>query len=599
MADNQKKIVPIDYTSRDFSSIRDDLLQLAERLYPDSFQDFSEASFASLMVDAVSYVGDQLSFYLDYNVNESFLDTAYQFNNILRHGRALGYKYTGRPSTYGPVALFILVPASTTGIGPDSDYIPVLKRGTQFSSTTGLSYTLLENIDFGDPANTVAVGRTDTTTGAPTHYAIKAFGTAVSGQFVTDRVPVGPFQKFLRIRLNTPDIAEIISVFDTDGNEYYEVEYLAQDMVYKELPNMNYKKDNVPSVLKPYVVSRKFVVERDRSDTFLQFGSGKDNATTEVADPQSVAMDIYGKTYTTSLTFDPTRLSQNESLGTVPQNTTLIVTARMTNASNSNLAVGQLTTVNASFFDFGKSVDELSVSIVNDVENSLEVDNEAPIVGEVSLPNSAEIKQRVFDTFPTQNRAVTQADYENICYRMPAKFGSIKRVSAQRDPESQKRNLNLYVISEDPFGNLIQTNSAIKNNLKTWLNQYRMINDTIDILNPYIINLGIEFSVRVISGSDKYTTIDNCINALGSSYSSGFFIGESFSISDIYQILGSVPGVLDVLRVRVFCKTGTDYSSATIDINNNLSPSGDQLIIPKNAIVELKYPSTDITGKAR
>ena len=182
---------------------------------------------------------------------------------------------------------------------------------------------------------------------------------------------------------------------------------------------------------------------------------------------------------------------------------------------------------------------------------------------------------------------------------MPAKFGSIKRVSAQRDPESQKRNLNLYVISEDPFGNLIQTNSAIKNNLKTWLNQYRMINDTIDILNPYIINLGIEFSVRVISGSDKYTTIDNCINALGSSYSSGFFIGESFSISDVYQILGSVPGVLDVLRVRVFCKTGTDYSSATIDINNNLSPSGDQLIIPKNAIVELKYPSTDITGKAR
>lgn len=100
MADNQKKIVPINYTNREFSGIRDDLIQIAERLYPDSFQDFSEASFASLMVDMVSYVGDQLSFYLDYNVNEAFLDTAYQYNNILRHGRALGYKFTGRPSTF-------------------------------------------------------------------------------------------------------------------------------------------------------------------------------------------------------------------------------------------------------------------------------------------------------------------------------------------------------------------------------------------------------------------------------------------------------------------------------------------------------------------
>ena len=133
MADEQKKIIPINYTSREFETIRDDLLQVAERLYPDSFQDFSEASFASLMIDAVSYVGDQLSFYLDYNVNESFLDTAYQFNNVLRHGRVLGYKHTGRPSTFGKVAVFTLVPASATGIGPDKRYIPILRRGSQFN----------------------------------------------------------------------------------------------------------------------------------------------------------------------------------------------------------------------------------------------------------------------------------------------------------------------------------------------------------------------------------------------------------------------------------------------------------------------------------
>jgi len=92
---NQKKLVPIDYTSREFESIRRDLIDLASRFYPDSFQDFSEGSFGAMMIDSVAYVGDQLSLYLDYNVNEAFLDTSYQLSNIMRHGRVLGYKAQG------------------------------------------------------------------------------------------------------------------------------------------------------------------------------------------------------------------------------------------------------------------------------------------------------------------------------------------------------------------------------------------------------------------------------------------------------------------------------------------------------------------------
>ena len=167
MGSDQKKIVPINYTNREFESIRQDLLEIAERFYPESFQDFSEASFGALMVDAVAYVGDQLSFYLDYNVNETFLDTAYQYNNVLRHGRIMGYKDTGRPSTYGHAALFILVPASSTGIGPDTDYIPVLRQGTRFSSDTGLNFMLTRNIDFADPKNSTIAARIDASTGAP------------------------------------------------------------------------------------------------------------------------------------------------------------------------------------------------------------------------------------------------------------------------------------------------------------------------------------------------------------------------------------------------------------------------------------------------
>lgn len=598
MSDNQKKIVPINYTNREFQSIRDDLIQLAERLYPDSFQDFSEGSFAALMVDAVAYVGDQLSFYLDYNVNEAFLDTAYQYNNIIRHGRILGYKNTGRPSTFGEISLFVMVPASPTGLGPDKDYLPIIKRGTTLKSNGGIHFSTTKNIDMSDPKYPVVVARVNATTGAPEFYAVKAYVPVVSGLMTTERVPVGAYERYRQVVLNTANVSEVISVVDSEGNEYYEVDYLAQDMIYKEVSNNNFKNDNVPSIIKPYLVSRKFVVTHTREQTILQFGSGKSGESDVVADPQSVALDSFGKTYTTSTTFDPTKLSQNKDFGIVPSNTELIVTLRTSNPVNSNIAVGQLTSVSNALLEFSNE-NTLVTSKIKGVRTSIEVNNEQPIIGDVTNLTSGEIKQRIYDTFPTQNRAVTQADYENIAYRLPAKFGSVKRVSVQKDPDSEKRNLNMYVISEDSFGFLTKTNSTIKNNLKTWLNNYRMINDTIDILDPYILNLGIHFSIKVTSGADKYSTINRCVNKLAGYYTAGFFIGEHFSISDIYAQLKNVEGVLDVLKVRVVNKTGANYSGASIDINKNTAPNGNMIVIPKNAIVEIKYPNTDIVGSAR
>ena len=325
MSDDQKKIMPINYTNREFGSIRDDLLDMAERFYPDTFQDFSEASFGAIVLDAAAYVGDQLNFYLDYNVNEAFLDTAYQYNNILRHGRILGYKSQGRPSTFGQVTLFIIVPASTVALGPDDDYLPILRRGARFTSSSGLSFMLTENVDFADPKNDVAIARNDTTTGAPTFYAIRAYGHVVSGMLNQEEIEVGSFERFKNIELSEVNVSEIISVFDSNGNEYFEVDYLAQDIVFKEIVNNNYKNDNVPSIMKPYLVARKFVVEYQRDRTILQFGSGNEAENNVIASPQSVAMDIYGKSYNTDKTFDPTKLSNNQNFGIVTSNTTLTI----------------------------------------------------------------------------------------------------------------------------------------------------------------------------------------------------------------------------------------------------------------------------------
>lgn len=593
-----KKKVAINYTNRDYDSIRNDLTQIAERFYPDTFQDFSEGSFGAMMLDAVAYVGDQLSFYLDYNVNETFLDTAYQYGNVVRQGRILGYKNTGRPSTYGKVALYVLVPASTTGLGPDVRYIPTLKRGTRFTSQNGLSFVLTENVDFSDPKNPVVVARTNTTNGAPTYFAIKSYGDVVSGFFGVEQVTVGDFERFKRIRLSNPNISEIVSVTDSDGNEYFEVDYLAQDIVYKELTNKNYQADNVPSILKPLLVSRKFQVVHEPQGVFLQFGSGEDGASDVVAEPQNVAMNIFGKSYVTDAAFDPSRLTNNRSFGIVPANTTLTVAYRQTNPTNSNIAVGGLNQVSSVLLDF-EDIGSLATSEVSFVRNSIEVSNEEPIVGNVSNPTTAEVKQRIYDTFPTQNRAVTQKDYESLVYRMPRKFGSIKRCSVQKDPDSQKRNLNVYVISEDTLGKLVETNTTIKKNLKVWLNNYRMINDTIDILDPFIINIGINFIVKPDNSANKFDVLDRCVERLANKYGNSMFIGERMSISEIFSELNKVKGVNDVVKVQIVNKNTSDYSSVVFPIQENLSPDGDYLLTPANAVLELKFPEVDIKGKLR
>jgi hypothetical protein len=598
MSKDQKKNLPINYTNREFSGIRNDLIELAERFYPDTFQDFSEASFGAMMIDAVAYVGDQMALHLDYNINESFLDTSYQLGNVLRHGRVLGYKDPGRPSTYGEVALYIMVPASSTGMGPDAAYIPILSRGSSFTSDTGLKFVLTENVNFADDKNSVVVAKVDNTTGAPTRYAIKAYGNVVSGDFAQKEVSVGAYERFRRISLNVENVSEIISVFDNEGNEYFEVDYLAQDMVYKELKNKNYKNDNVPSILKPMLVSRKFVVERTPTGYVLQFGSGEDGGSNIVASPQNVALDIFGKTYVTDTTFDPTRLTKNQSFGVVPSNTTLTITYRTNNPTNSNVAAGSLKTVSNSRLIYENRA-SLSSELVGEINTTIEVANETPIVGDITNPSTAEIKRRIYDTFPTQNRAVTQTDYENLAIRMPGKYGSLKRVSAQKDNDSQKRNINMYVVSEDSFGKLIQTNGTIKENLKTWLNQHRMINDTVDILDTYIINIGMEFVIKTVDGADKSAALASAVTRLANKYSEGFFIGEPIYISDIYSELKKEPNILDVIKVKIVPKTGGSYSYVDLQINKNLSPDGSYLMCPKNAIFELKFPQTDIKGKVR
>lgn len=596
-----KKKTPINYTNRDFSTIKEDLVNYAKRNYPDIYKDFNEASFGSLMLDTVAYVGDIASFYLDYQVNESFLDTAVEYRNVERLSRQQGYKFTGSPTSTGIVSFYIVVPANSTGTGPDLRYAPILRRDSQFSSAGGVPYILIDSVNFANPNNEVAVARVNDSTGVPITYAIKANGRVISGRLVQETFQVGEYQRFRRLFLSLPRVAEVLSVFDSDGNEYYNVDHLSQDIIYKEVTNRASTNDTVPAILRPFSVPRRFTVEKDGNLSYLQFGYGSaDNLSSQasVAEPSNVVLEMNGKNYISDLDFDPSRLLETDKFGVVPVNTTLTVKYRVNTADNVNSPVGALNVVENPIFSYN-NIRQLTRNLVNQVNRSLEVYNQDPIIGDVSDPTSEELRIRTKDFFATQNRAVTGTDYEAMVYAMPSKFGSVKRCRILRDPDSFKRNLNLYVLSEDINGKLTFANSILKDNLKTWLNRVRMINDTIDIIDARIVNLSIDFKIIADSDKNKFDVLNACIANLQERFSEPLLIGEPFYITDVYNVLNDTEGTVDAQDVVIGIKNGLNYSDTRFDINSQKSADGRYIKAPANVAFEIKFPNIDIKGTVR
>jgi hypothetical protein len=597
-----KKLQPIDYTSRDFDSIRRDLENFAKRYYPDTYKDFNEASFGSLMLDTVSYIGDILSFYVDYQANESFLETAIEYGNVVKLARQMGFKLNASPSSFGLLTFYIQVPADTSVGGPDLSYAPVLGQGSLFSSTGGGMYSIIEDVDFARSTNQVVVGTVDSATGAPTNYIIRAQARAVSGRLNFKEVTIGEFQRFLQVNLETPRVAEVITVTDSEGHEYFEVDNLSQNVIYKAIRNTNTATNNtVRSILKATPVARRFVVERDGNETFLQFGYGSDSEllSDSVVDPSTVVLQQNGRTYTTDQDFDPTKLISTDKFGIAPANTTLRISFRVNTTNDVNAAVNSIVTVsrpNIAFTNQGSLVQ----STRNSVVASLEVTNDEPFVGDISLPSSDELKQRVFGYYATQNRAVTVQDYQSMCYAMPGQYGTIKRAAIVRDFDEFKRNLNIYIISQDSSGKLVTANSTLKNNLRSWILQYKVVNDTVDILDATIANFGINYVVVIDLNANRFTVLNEANAALRTHLlRNQYEIGESLLITDFYKVLQGVDGIIDVVDLEIVGRTGAGYAASSLDYKANLTADGRRILAESNSIFELKYPNVDIKGSVQ
>ena len=608
---SKKRAVSIKYTSREFDTIKQDLIDYIKRYYPNTYRDFNEASFGSLMVDTVAYVGDILSFYIDYQANEMFLDSASEYDNILRLGRQFGHKFAGAPSSFGSAAFYVMIPDEGSGIGPDLRYMPILKRGATFSSSAGTSFILSHDVHFGSAKSDIRVARVDETSGNPTHYAVKTYGQVVSGTFSSEEVEIGNFEKFRKVTLSELDISEVISVVDSEGNDYFEVDNMSQNVIYKGVTNrsktignstVSYATgDQAAEILKPVVVPRRFIVNRNRRTTELVFGASSDMEVAEdyIAEPQTAILEVHGKTHIQDASFDPTRMITSDKFGVGPSNTVLTIQYRVNTVDNVNLRTGQLNSVTEYEMEFDQ-VTDLEQSNINAVRNSLEVDNEEPILGDVQIPDTDELRHRIRDTFSTQNRAVTQQDYESYIYQMPPRFGAVKRCRIMRDDDSLKRNLNLYLISEDQDGHLAESNNVLKQNVKTWVNKGKMINDTIDILDARIINLTIDFVAVGSLDMSKFEILESAKDKLITRFQRLPDIGEPFFITDIHRELRNVEGILDVTEVNVGLisglTAGRKYSNIRFDVNRMTSVDGRYIEIPRNVIYEIKFPEFDIRG---
>ena len=313
-----------------------------------------------------------------------------------------------------------------------------------------------------------------------------------------------------------------------------------------------------------------------------------------VVEPAQTVLQLQAKRYSSEASFDPTNLIKSDKFGVSPSNTVVTVVYRKSNPLTSNVAAGTINTVQLPIMEYENRQNTIPTERTN-VVASMEVFNQEPLTGEIRLDVADELRRSAMDYYATQNRAVSALDYQALIYAMPSNYGKIKRCSIFQDNKSFKRNINIYVISQTNSGALVTANSIIKSNLKTWISQYKMINDTVDILDAKIVNYGIEFNVISDSQYEKTDILNKCLNELYSQISI-MDIGESISVANIYNTLNKITGVIDTTSVIITPKVGGSYSNVYLNFDKATTYDGKYVNAPKNVIFELKFPISDIKG---
>jgi hypothetical protein len=662
----------IKYLNKDFASFRQNLIDFTKTYFPKTYSDFNETSPGMMFIELASYVGDVLSYYVDDTLKESLLPYAEDRTSVMALAQSMGYKPKLATPSVTTLSLYQLVPSTGTAGNnePDGKFYLRIKSGMRVKSASNdIQFRTTDMVDFADTTDReISVYQRDANTGEPSFYLVKKMVQAISATEVTNTITFGDYEPFRSITLNESNVIEVYDVRDENGNKYYEVPYLGQEMVFINYPNTEANdpdlyqfKTSVPYILKTIKTARRFVSKIDESGrTIIQFGAGDPSASDELLIPnlKNVGLGLPNSINRLNESFDPTNFLKTKTYGTSPSNTSITIKYFVGGGLESNMAKNQLTEIVGVEYDEDLSTfSNTERQAYSAVKNSLAVDNEVPAVGGRGEETVVEIRENALANFGAQNRAVTAKDYQVRVLSMPAKYGGIAKAYATADgtldnnspssilaspnalqeftdlvmsfvekPDSEepsrqsvqdeirkylvgktsndneKNNpfaINLYLLGYDNVGRLTNLNRAVKENLKTYLNEYRILTDGINMSDGFIINIGLEFEIVCYQNYNKSEVVAMCISELKEYFNiDNWTFNQTINLSEVELLIANVEGVSSVPMLKITNKCGGRYSPNSYNID---AATKDKIVYPSldPSVFEIKFPDSDIKGRAK
>jgi len=621
------------YLGRDFSELREGLTNFAKVYFPGTYKNFNESSVGMMFLEMASYVGDVLSYYTDNSLKESLLLYAEEEQNIYALAHTLGYKPALSVPAYTDVDIYQIVPAVGTGaaVAPDYRYALIVDSGMQVQSESdsGIFFRTLEDINFAvsssDNLTDKAVFETDDS-GNVTFFVLKKSVRVSAGEIKTLDFSFTEPKRFEKKIISDSNVIEILDATDSDGNTWHHVPFLAQDTMFVQLRNvastdkdLAQYNDAAPYLLKLQKTARRFA-SRIRGDKSIevQFGAGVSDDPDEllIPNPTNIGSNVFGSVTFTDNPIDPANFLHTKTYGQAPQNTTITVKYVVGGGLASNVNQNDLTKITNVVFTIDD--DALDPDIVQQAKDSIAANNPTAANGGRDGESVEEVRQNALANFPTQLRAVTKEDYIARTYSMPPRFGRVAKAYILPDdqlaesPDTAPLSgidraripnplaLNLYLLGYDNGKRLTVLNKAIKENLKVYLGQYRILTDAVNIKNGFIVNIGVKFDIIVFKNYNKREVILNCINKLKDFFDiEKWQFNQPIILADIQTELFGVEGVQSVVNVEITnkWKTSEGYSGNIYDIKG---ATKDGIVYPSldPCIFEVKYLTQDIQGRA-
>ena len=638
----------VNYLGRDFTDIRNNLIEFAKNYFPNQYNDFNEASPGMMFVEMASYVGDVLNYYVDNQFRETLLQFAEERKNVLAIAQSYGYKpKLATPATV-ELTVSVEVPAKSDGVGgfiADLDYAGILSADSQAVAGNGTEFTLLDDVNFkaSSSLDRMKVELLDPGTGtAPTLFRLTKKVLAKSGIRESEEFSFASAKEFDKIVLSKEKVTDIISVIDSSANKFYEVPFLAQDTIFETEqntalndPDLGEFELDTPYLLKLIKSSRRFTTYvRDDNKIELRFGSGiSDNADEEIIpNPDNVGSSLGQGVSRLDESFDPSNFLKTQTFGLAPSNTTLTVTYNYGGSVEDNVASNSITSFSRTTYTI--STDGLDATKKSTSEGSLKVTNEGPASGGSSSETLTQIKENAAAYFNAQNRAVTKADYITRAYSLPQKYGNIAKAYIVQDEQLETDGqlqvidgqvidtrtatkqpnplaLNMYLLGYNSDKKLVALNRAVKQNLKIYLSQYRIMTAAINIKDGYVINIGVKFNIIVKRGYNKNDVLFKSIQVVKDFFAPDKWqMNQPIVLGDLAYQISLVDGVVSLVPPEVnnpnkdlilienknSSVNGSDYSGNIYDIR---TASQEGVIYPSldPSIFELKRPNADIEGK--